>query len=261
MQLIRSGSWLLNLAFASVPIVLCLSSASLQAGGATTDSKALAPTDSTAVGTVVASEQPVSRATIRKLTEKETADTDLPPDIAEAVVFVESGYDTTVVGGVGELGLMQVRPETAAMLGFHGTHAELAQPDVNIHYGVLYLTRAWRLAGGDLCRALMKYRAGHGEEMMTPRSQVYCSRAHTRLLAVNSASASQAAAPPVAATPSSRPTAKARPSAPAPGPRDGYATYRQGTAAASRAFWAAHEARIGLINARIEARWKRMASR
>jgi len=38
---------------------------------------------------------------------------------------------------------------------------------VNIHYGVTYLSQAWRLANGDLCRALMKYRAGHGEEMMS----------------------------------------------------------------------------------------------
>jgi hypothetical protein len=40
-----------------------------------------------------------------------------------------------------------------------------------------------------------------------------------------------------------------------------YAVYRRGTAAASRAFWAAHEARIREINARIEAKWKRVASR
>jgi hypothetical protein len=26
----------------------------------------------------------------------------------------------------------------------------------------------------------MKYRAGHGEEVMTPRSQIYCNRARNR---------------------------------------------------------------------------------
>ncbi len=74
-------------------------------------------------------------------------DTNLPADIAEAVVFVESGYNPAVIGSVGEIGLMQVRPETAAMLGFRGSDAELAEPDINIHYGVLYLSRAWRLDG------------------------------------------------------------------------------------------------------------------
>jgi hypothetical protein len=214
-----------------------------------------------------AGETPASRAEIRKIIERETAKTSLPADIAEAVVFVESGYNSAVVGSVGEIGLMQVRPETAAMLGFRGSNAELTEPDINIHYGVLYLSRAWRLARGDLCRALMKYRAGHGEEIMTPRSQVYCNRARNRLLAMNPAALGQAVAalppappPEAAATPA--PTTKSVRGQKAPAqPKDVYARYRRGTAAASRAYWAAHEARISLIKARIEARWKRVASR
>lgn len=208
-----------------------------------------------------AGETPSSRATIRKIIERETANTSLPADIAEAVVFVESGYNPAVIGSVGEIGLMQVRPETAAMLGFRGSNAELAEPDVNIHYGVLYLSRAWRLAGGDLCRALMKYRAGHGEDEMTARSQVYCNRARNRLLAMNAMPAGTAVAaapdpaPPVAAA------APAKPARMPVQPKTVYARHRQGTAAASRAYWAAHEARISQIKARIEARWKRVASR
>jgi len=208
-----------------------------------------------------------ARAAVRALIEKETAATGLPPDIAEAVVFVESRYDSTVVGSVGEIGLMQVRPETAAMLGFRGTTAELAEPKTNIHYGVIYLTRAWRLAQGDLCRALMKYRAGHGEETMTPRSVIYCNRARNRLIAMNSPFALPGA---VAAMPPERKSASfVADAAPikkpdpmkAPGrDADVYATYRQGTPAASRAFWAAHEARIRAINAQLERRW-RSASR
>lgn len=214
-----------------------------------------------------AGETSTSRPTIRKIIERETAKTDLPADIAEAVVFVESGYNATTIGSVGEIGLMQVRPETAAMLGFRGSNAELAEPDINIHYGVLYLTRAWRLAGGDLCRALMKYRAGHGEETMTPRSQVYCNRARNRLLAMNSGAAgSEAGSVPVPApAPAVVATAPAAEVARDPKlqaqPKAVYARYRQGTAASSRAYWAAHEARISLIKARIEAKWKRVASR
>lgn len=210
-------------------------------------------------------------AEIRKLIEKETATTSLPPDVAEAVVFVESGYDSSVIGGVGEMGLMQVRPQTAAMLGFRGSDAELARPEINIHYGVVYLSRAWRLAGGDLCRALMKYRAGHGEEVMTPLSQVYCARARKKLLAMNSpwaetsgavAALAPVAAPSVPAKPSSRrPSAAQLVANPLASPAAVYARYRQGTAAASSAFWAAHEARVSQIKARIEARWHRVASR
>jgi hypothetical protein len=212
-----------------------------------------------------AGETPTSRAAIRKIIERETAKTNLPADIAEAVVFVESGYNPGTIGTVGEIGLMQIRPETAAMLGFRGNNAELAEPDINIHYGVLYLNRAWRLAGGDLCRALMKYRAGHDEESMTPRSQVYCNRARNRLVSMNSTTVGHQAAtvPVVASAPTTASTvSKSAHNQKGPAqPKDVYARYRQGTAVASRAYWAAQEARVRLIKARVEAKWKRVASR
>ncbi|WP_354135681.1 transglycosylase SLT domain-containing protein [Bradyrhizobium sp. LB11.1] len=219
-----------------------------------------------------AGETTTSRAEIRKIIEREAARTNLPADIAEAVVFVESGYNSAVIGSAGELGLMQVRLETAATLGFKGNATELAEPDLNIHYGVLHLSRAWRLAGGDLCRTLMKYRAGRDEEEMTSRSQIYCNRARNRLLAMNSAAAVThiAAIPPAVPAPETAAVAPATKSvrpqktqtrSKMTQPRDVYARYRRGTAAASRAYWTAHEARISLIKARIEARWKRTASR
>jgi len=216
-----------------------------------------------------AGETATSRADIRKIIERETARTNLPADIAEAVVFVESGYNSAVVGSAGELGLMQLRLETAATLGFRGNAAELAEPDINIHYGVLYLSRAWRLSGGDLCRTLMKYRASRDEEAMSPRSQVYCNRARNRLLAMNSTAAVTPVTPALPPAPAPAPapaTTSARAEKPQNQPRlarpkDVYARYIRGTAAASRAYWAAHEARVSRIKARIEARWKRTASR
>jgi hypothetical protein len=110
----------------------------------------------------------------------------LPPEVADAVVQVESAYNPYAVGGVGEIGLMQIRPETAAMLGHRGGLTELFDPATNIRYGVTYLAKAWQLAEGDLCRALMKYRAGHGEERMTPLSVEYCRRARGHLAAMGS---------------------------------------------------------------------------
>ena len=74
--------------------------------------------------------------------EQEVRKTGLPADVADAVVQVESNYDPSVIGGVGEIGLMQIRPGTAAMLGFRGSTEELAKPEINIHYGIAYLTKA-----------------------------------------------------------------------------------------------------------------------
>jgi hypothetical protein len=202
------------------------------------------------------------RSAIRTLIEQETFKTNLPADIAEAVVFVESSYDASAIGRVGEIGLMQVRRGTAAMLGFRGSPAELAKPEVNIHYGVTYLSQAWRLAGGDLCQALMKYRAGHGEEFMSPLSVTYCNLARARLAAMGSPYAgSGAGSGAITAAAAETSVRDKRPSPELARPTEVYGTYRQGTAAASRAFWAAHEARVRAIRAGVESKWRRLASR
>jgi len=190
-----------------------------------------------------------AKKTYQALITREAEKNGLPSDIADAVAAVESGYDPGAVGAVGEIGLMQVRPETAAMLGFKGDLTELARPDVNIHYGVTYLSEAWRLTGGDLCRTLMKYRAGHGEEVMSPLSIIYCGRARAHLAAVGSPFAEAASVPFVfIPLPAAKTPRYARRGPP-----------KNRTAAVSHAFWAAHDARVRAITRRIEAKWRQAA--
>jgi hypothetical protein len=216
-------------------------------------------TPKVAVGKSSEAPGPFFRAAVRAMVEHEVRKTGLPADVADAVVQVESNYDPSVIGGVGEIGLMQIRPGTAAMLGFRGSTEELAKPEINIHYGVAYLSKAWRLANGDLCRTLMKYRAGHGQEVMTPRSVTYCNRARSHLAALGTPLAGGGPAPP-AIIPAST-LANNQPKALLISPKEVYAQYRQGTPAASRAFWTVHEARIRTIKARVESKWRRLASR
>jgi hypothetical protein len=192
------------------------------------------------------------RELYRNLVRREAGKNHLPPDIADAVMAVESNYDPSVIGTVGEIGLMQVRPSTAAMLGFKGETEELARPEVNIRYGVAYLSTAWRLANGDLCRALMKYRAGHGEESMTALSVSYCGRARAHLAAIGSPYA--AGADPLPSFGLAGETMASAKGGSRHGPK-------LRTAATSRAFWAKEQARVKAISARIEAKWRRMASR
>ncbi len=127
--------------------------------------------------------QNAGRATYLPLVTREAEKAGLPSAIADAVAQVESGYQSEAYGAVGEIGLMQIRPETAALLGYRGSLSGLFEPETNIRFGVKYLAQAWRLADGDLCRTLMKYRAGHGEERMSPRSVEYCRRARAHLVA------------------------------------------------------------------------------
>jgi soluble lytic murein transglycosylase-like protein len=122
-------------------------------------------------------------AAYRAFAAEEADRAGLPPEVADAVMAVESGYHPEAVGDAGEIGLMQIMPSTARMLGFAGSLSELAVPATNIRLGVIYLAAAWRLAGGDLCTAVMKYRAGHGETRFSYRSVDYCLAVRAKLAA------------------------------------------------------------------------------
>ena len=161
------------------------------------------------------------RSAYLEILTRHAEQTGLPPAIADAVIRVESSFNPHAVGGVGEVGLMQVRPETAAMLGFSGGVTDLFEPETNILYGVRYLARAWQLAQGDVCRALMKYRAGWGNETMTPLSVEYCRRAKGHLAAIGSPLAGGAVPSPDAPganAPTFSADAKTFRGQPAPGP-------------------------------------------
>ncbi len=126
---------------------------------------------------------PLDPVDLRVMVRTEAVQRGLAPEIADAVATVESGYRPGAIGDVGEIGLMQVRPSTARMLGFAGTNLELADPATNIRYGVDYLTGAWKLANGDVCTTVMKYRAGHGETRFSHKSVAYCARVRSVLAA------------------------------------------------------------------------------
>jgi hypothetical protein len=123
------------------------------------------------------------RELYRTMVREEASRAGLPPDFADAIAEVESAYHPGSVGAAGEVGLMQVMPSTARLLGFEGTTEQLAAPEVNVRYGVTYLAQAWRLAGGDICTAAMKYRAGHGETRFSYLSVDYCIRVRAALIA------------------------------------------------------------------------------
>jgi soluble lytic murein transglycosylase-like protein len=144
------------------------------------DQADLPPPDGTGASPNVTSSGPEG---YRALAKAEAKQAGLPPEIADSVMAVESGYNAGAIGGAGEIGLMQILPSTARMLGFDGTTADLAVPANNIHYGVMYLAQAWNLAHGDICTAVMKYRAGHGETRFSYLSVNYCIAVRSKLIA------------------------------------------------------------------------------
>ncbi len=134
------------------------------------------------------------RTRLLPLIQAEAQAAGIPPALADAVATIETGYTENAMGSSGEIGLMQVMPATARMLGFRSNTTELYSAATNIHYGVSYLARALAASGGNLCRALMKYRAGTGEEGYSPLSIQYCRRAQAVLARNGSPLAAQVAA-------------------------------------------------------------------
>ena len=100
----------------------------------------------------------------------------LPAAFARAVVKVESSWNPKLTGAAGEVGLKQIKHATAREMGFQGQRDELYEPDTNVRWGMKYLAGAWRLGGGDMCQAVLRYQAGHGAKTMTSAATAYCAR-------------------------------------------------------------------------------------
>ena len=106
----------------------------------------------------------------------------VPVGLATAVVRVESNYKAHVTGRAGEVGLMQIKYQTARGLGYTGTRAALYDPTTNLEWGMRYLAGAHKLAGGNLCGTLAKYQGGHNTRG-TRTSHNYCGRVRTAMSA------------------------------------------------------------------------------
>ncbi len=103
--------------------------------------------------------------------------------LAHAVVRVESNYRPDALGTAGEVGLMQIKPATARMMGYDGSTTGLFDPETNIKYGMKYLAKAQKLGDGTTCGTILKYNAGHGAKRMNPVSLNYCGKVKHHLAA------------------------------------------------------------------------------
>ena len=122
---------------------------------------------------------PSSRDSIVAVVDKEARANGIPIALARAVVRIESNWNAGLTGRAGEVGLMQIKHQTAKGVGYTGSRAALYQPETNIKYGMRYLAGAYRLAGGDTCGTVLRYQGGHGATRMSSMSRTYCSKART----------------------------------------------------------------------------------
>ncbi|MFN3764799.1 MAG: lytic transglycosylase domain-containing protein [Aliihoeflea sp.] len=138
--------------------------------------------DPQTTGSIAASEagkakaEAITDAKFASIVAKYAAETGVPPALAHAVIRVESNYRPNVTGRAGEVGLMQIKPATARMMGYSGSAKGLYDPETNIRFGMKYLAKAQSVGDGTTCGTILKYNAGHGAKRMNPISANYCAK-------------------------------------------------------------------------------------
>ena len=110
------------------------------------------------------------------LIERFATENDVPAEFAHAIVQIESQFRPNVRGRAGEIGLMQIKPATARLMGFRGPAKALYDPETNIRYGMKYLAKARRLGDKSVCGTILKYNAGHAARRMNRISRAYCEK-------------------------------------------------------------------------------------
>ncbi len=117
----------------------------------------------------------VRASALKPLIVRYASENDLPYELADAVVRLESRYNAGARNGP-NMGLTQINFRTAQSLGYQGAAAGLLDAETNLRYGLKYLAKAYKLAGGDTCGTILRYQFGHRTQTMTGASRAYCAK-------------------------------------------------------------------------------------
>jgi len=112
---------------------------------------------------------------LKPLVAQYASENGVPYELADAVVRLESRYNSSARKGP-HMGLTQINVRTAQSLGYKGDAAGLLDAETNLRYGLKYLAVAYKLAGGDICGAIMRYQFGLRTTTMNNASRAYCAK-------------------------------------------------------------------------------------
>jgi soluble lytic murein transglycosylase-like protein len=84
----------------------------------------------------------------------------LPESLVHRIVKRESKYNPKAYHS-GHYGLLQIRYDTARVMGYRGSAKGLLDVDANLKYGLKYLAGAYLVSGGNEDRAARYYRSGY----------------------------------------------------------------------------------------------------
>jgi hypothetical protein len=90
----------------------------------------------------------------------------VPIWFALRIAEVESGYNPYALGRAGEIGVYQLKCQTARGMGFEGDCSNLTDARTNVSWGLKHLSLAIALSGGNLRLAASKHNAGLGRKSL-----------------------------------------------------------------------------------------------
>jgi len=90
----------------------------------------------------------------------------VPTWFALRIAKVESNYNPRARGRAGELGVYQLKCQTARGIGYRGGCAGLLNAHTNVQYGLKHLALAMKSSGGNLRLAASKHNGGLGRKKM-----------------------------------------------------------------------------------------------
>ena len=126
--------------------------------------------------------RPATAASIARYVEDAAARHGLPASLVAAVIAVESEFNSRAVSQRGALGLMQLMPGTAALLGVR----DAFDPRENVEAGARHLRKLLDRFAHDVSLALAAYNAGpqavikHGGVPPYPETQAFVARVLAR---------------------------------------------------------------------------------
>ncbi|MFL5894786.1 MAG: lytic transglycosylase domain-containing protein, partial [Thermoleophilaceae bacterium] len=103
----------------------------------------------------------------------------VPPGLASAIAWQESGFNNAMVSSANARGVMQLLPGTWDWVNHNLTGGNALNPNSaldNVHAGVLYLRQLLNDFGGDQTRAVAAYYQGEGavrSRGLLPETQQY----------------------------------------------------------------------------------------
>jgi len=100
----------------------------------------------------------ITEPQIKELAKNYAVKKGLPPQLVDAVIKVESGYNPKAVSPKGALGLMQLMPDILKSMGV----SDAFDAEDNINAGVSLLKTLMDKYGWDVKKSLAAYNAGEG---------------------------------------------------------------------------------------------------